>query len=143
MLFFVDRSAADKTFHTWTCSYEQALLILDAAQGRLESVVDAMASGVTQSYLRDEPESWCHNIQCPFRKACWAGYTPTDKIEDGRTIQAIGDYVQAAIDEKAVAKRKATARAALKDVKGIAPDGTTVDWKIVGESERIDVRPPK
>lgn len=143
-LLYVDRSGSDNTPHTWTCSYEQALLILEAAKERLESVVDAMATGVTQSYLRDEPESWCHNIQCPFRKACWEGYQPTDKVEHPREIQALAAYVAANEEEKAVKKRKLNARNALLNVEGIAPDGTSIKWTTMENgSTRIDVRPPR
>lgn len=147
-LIYFDRSGGTNEIYTWSCTVEMARKILDAVEDRLVDVQNALASGLTQSYLRDEPESWCYAVDCPFYKACWDGYTPTGKIEHPRQLDAVQRLVAARAEEKAQKELREGARRDLAGVEGVTPDGTTVRWIITetpsgGYSERLDVRVKK
>lgn len=141
-LVYYDRSGREKVTHTWTVDYEQANAILKAAAERLEEVEHALETG--QHATRDERESYCQIISCPFYQSCWNGYEPDHKITDERSIDAFNRYVEAMADEKEIAKRKEQAREDLRGVEGVTPDGGSVAWKVLSNmNERLDVRPPK
>lgn len=142
VLFFYDRSGKDRGFHTWTVDLAGAARILEAAKLRLAEVVSSLATG--RHAPRDEPESWCWQVQCPFYYGCWAGYTPTEKIEHEREIAAVDRYVEARAEQKAVVSRLNAAKVDLEFVSGVTPDGTTVAWtELANGVRRIDVREPK
>jgi hypothetical protein len=94
VLVYIDRSGKDSQSHTFTVSIADARRHLLRAVERLDEVADAMATGVSQSYLRDEPESWCWYIQCPFYTACWTGYQPADEITHPELVSAIEMYAE-------------------------------------------------
>jgi hypothetical protein len=95
-LVYIDRSGGDSRGWNFTIDVEMAYEYLELAEQRLDDVTNALAAGVSQSYLRDMPESWCHHVQCPFRMACWGGeeYRPTGKIEHPELIAAVDLYVE-------------------------------------------------
>lgn len=147
-LIYLDRSGKDPSVFTWTTTVPQARLILAAVEERLRDVVKALETGTTQSYLRDEPESWCWAVGCPFYRACWNGYTPTGEVKHQRELDAVRRLVQARDDEKAAKSRREQAREDLRGVEGVTPDGTIVRWTISstesgGTSDRLDVREKK
>lgn len=155
-LIFVDRSGRERRMVGAGITADQARQYVAMAEQRLEEVVKAMAAGVKQSYLRDEPEPYCYRIGCPFYQACWGGddaYVPQQQITNPRIIGAVKLYQQMRDEEKAAKSGKEEAKHELlpdlSDVerapRGVLPDGTTLNWKI---SERngtlfavIDVRP--
>lgn len=141
-LVYLDRSGKDEVPYVWSVNYETALLILDAVENRLEDVQNALATG--QRAPRDEPESWCYAISCPFYDACWAGYTPTAEIAHEREIKAVQEYVAARAAVKDATAMQKAKRAALIGVEGVTPEGTVVRWTLTttaqGESTRLDVR---
>lgn len=153
-LIYWDRSGQDTKGHVATIDFDLAIFYLDIARKRLEDVAVAIEQGVVQSYLRDEPESWCFAVSCPYYNTCWEGYTPTNEIEDPALIEAIAGYAKARDDEKAIGKVKAAARASLKQpngngdvhhVEGMTPDWI-VKWTLVENpsgsmTERLEVRP--
>jgi hypothetical protein len=148
VLVYLDRSGKTPETFTWSVTYEQALEILDAVEDRLIEVQHALAGGVSQGYLRDEPESYCYAIGCPFYNACWDGYTPTDKIEHPREIEAVTKFVEARDQQKDAGERREQYREDLRGVEGVTPDGTIVRWTVShtesgGLTERLDVRVPK
>lgn len=143
-LIYLDRSGKTPEVFTWTTTVAQAYLILEAVEERLADVQKALASGYSQGYLRDEPESWCWAVKCPFYMACWNGYTPTEKVTHERELDAVRRYTQARDEEVNAKERKEQAREDLRGVEGITPDGTIVRWTLSardnGTSERLDVR---
>lgn len=144
-LMYYDRSGRDKTTHEWTTDYENALMILDAVKSRIADVIHAIDSA--QTATRDEPEQWCRAVGCAFYSNCWKGYTPTGKIEDQKTIDAVLDYISARDDVKNASLRKETARDELQGVNGVTPDGTAVRWTETitargDQSFRLDVMKP-
>lgn len=151
-LVYIDRSGRDNEPYVWSISYPDALLVLEAVDERLLEVATALTTGLSQSYLRDEPESWCYNVGCPFYKACWDGYTPTGKIEHERELENIAKFVQARAESKASDNIRRTYREELRGVSGVVERGphrgTTVQWSLSQNesgrmSERLDVREPR
>lgn len=142
VLWFFDRSGKDRTYWTWTVTPAQAQQLVDTAAERLSEVSAALASG--RHAPRDEPESWCWHVQCPFYQSCWAGYQPSGAIESERELDAVRRYTEARRDQKDVVKRLDVAKTDLQNVEGVTPDGTTVTWIVAANnSRRIDVREPK
>jgi len=151
-LIYLDRSGGDSTAFTWTLTVPQARLILAAVVERIRDVVRAMDAGESQGYLRDEPESWCKAVGCPFYNGCWTGYEPSGAIEHPEEIRKVAEFVEAReADVEAAAIRKAK-RAALEGVEGVVAEGplkgTVVRWNLSknqhdGVSPRLDVRVPK
>lgn len=155
-LVYFDRSGADPLPYVWSTTYENALLILEAAENRLLDVQHALAQGSREArdghLMTDEPESWCYAVQCPFYAACWAGYTPTGAIEHPRQIAAVQKYVEHRANAVTENKLKDAAREDLQGVEGIVAsgplEGTVVRWTIsttqTGRpTDRLDVREPK
>jgi hypothetical protein len=151
-LIYLDRSGVDDSVFTWTLTVPQARLILAAVVERLRDVLHAMETGEGQGYLRDEPESWCRAVGCPFYSGCWAGYEPTGAIEHPDEIRRVQEFVDAReADVETAAYRKAK-REALDGVEGVVATGplkgTVVRWNLSktqheGMSKRLDVRTPK
>lgn len=154
-LIYWDRSGQDPVAHSATIDFELALYYLDLARRRLDEVAVAIEQGVVQSYLRDEPESWCFAVHCPFYHQCWpeGEYTPTNVITDPVLIKLVDDYAAIRDEEKDVGKIKATRRELLKQadangdihyVEGLTPNWI-VKWTLVDRdgriSERLEVRP--
>jgi hypothetical protein len=147
-LVYLDRSGKENEPFVWSVTYEVALAILDAVEDRLVDVQTALATKVSQTYLRDEPESWCYAISCPFYAACWEGYVPTNKITHPRALDAVRRLVENRDDEKGAKERREAAREDLRGVEGVTPDGVVVRWTISntesgGVADRLDVRVPK
>lgn len=142
LLLYYDRSGRDKGRHVWAINREQALLILDAASQRLEEVAASLATG--RHAPRDEPESWCFHVGCPFYNSCWSGYQPSGAIENERDLDAIRRYTEARRDSKDATSRMRAASGDLDGVTGVTPDGTTLTWVLQQNgSTRIDLREPK
>jgi hypothetical protein len=80
---------------------------------------------------RDEPESYCRAISCPFYDACWAGYTPTGKIEHPREIAAVNEYVMLRDEIKAGNDALDAVKQMLEGVEGVTDDGIIVRWSTV------------
>lgn len=155
-LVFMDRSGRERRMVGAGITVEQARGYVAQAEERLVEVVKALASGVKQSYLRDEPEPYCFRIGCPFYQACWGGddsYVPQTAITNPRQVAAVKKYQTHRDEKKAAEAGMAEAKHDLlpdlsdveKAPRGVLPDGTTLNWKI---SERngtlvatIDVRP--
>lgn len=156
LLMGVDRSGKDKTSHTWTVDYAGALRWLEIAERRLDEVAEAMATGVTQGYLRDEPESRCWHLQCPFYKACWPEgvYQPVEPVESDFVVEQVELYKIGRKDAKVAADIQNAAKSELMGfqpvdpehppVSGVMPDGTTLNWILKnGRNDsywQIDVR---
>jgi hypothetical protein len=144
-LLYYDRSGRDATTHEWTTDYENALLIMDAVKERIADVMHAI--NTAQRSVRDEPETWCRAVHCPFYESCWKGYTPTEAIEDPIQIELVKDYMLARDDVKMASMRRDTAREELVGVEGVTPDGVIVRWTpfttVRGEASfRLDVMEP-
>lgn len=140
-LMYYDRSGKEPVAHTWTVDYEQAKKILEAAAERLKDVEHAIETA--QHAVRDEPESYCKIIKCPFYASCWGGYEPDGKIETERDLEAVAHYLEARADEEDAQTRKDEAREQLKGVEGVTPTGVKVQWKVLANgSERLEVRQP-
>lgn len=138
-LVYYDRSGKEKVTHTWSTDYEQALKILDAASARLADVEHAMETG--QHATRDEPESFCKKIQCPFYQSCWEGYEPKALIESERDLELVDRYTTARREEEEAKQRKESARHELRGVEGVTPNGVVVQWKVLANgTERFEVR---
>lgn len=145
-LVYYDRSGKTSETYVWSVTYDQALLILDAVDDRLTEVAESLATGRHAS--RDEPESWCYAISCPFYMACWDGYTPTGKVEHPRQLDAVRRRVEARDDAKNAAERLDQAKEDLRGVEGVTPDGTIVRWTLsetpTGRiADVLNVRTPK
>lgn len=125
-LLYYDRSGRDATTHEWTIDYEGALLVMDAVMIRISDVAHAIDTG--QTATRDEPESWCRAVHCPFYQHCWKGYVPSGAIEDDVTIELVKDYMLARDDLKLASMRRESAREALMGTEGVTPDGVIVRW---------------
>lgn len=147
-LIYLDRSGKDKGFAVWSVTLEEARGILADVVRRLDEVQHALAEGRSQGFLRDEPESWCWAVQCPFYAACWMGYTPTDEINHPRELEAIARFMEYRDAETVAKTAKNSKRQELRGVEGVTPDGVIVRWTINQYSEgglgdRLDVRKPK
>lgn len=138
-LVYYDRSGKEAVTHTWTVDYEQALRILESAAERLSDVEHALETA--QHATRDEAESYCKIIKCPFYSGCWSGYEADSALESERDIENVQRYIEARNEEAAAAERKEELREALRGVEGITPDGTVVQWKVLANgAERLEVR---
>ncbi len=146
-LVYLDRSGKIDEAFVWSTTYDNALLILDAVEDRLLQVQNALASGYSQGYLRDEPESWCWAIGCPFYSKCWEGYMPTSDITHERELEMVRKFKEARKERDELIALVKNYRDALRGVEGKTPDGTTVRWSISqyegGLGDRLDVREPK
>lgn len=145
-LVYLDRSGKTPETFVWSVTVAQARLVLDAVEDRLEDVVRDMAAG--RHATRDEPESYCYAISCPFYAACWDGYTPTGKIDHPRELDAVRRLVEARDMEKQAKELREAAREDLRGIEGITTDGTVVRWTIAqtqsgGVSDTLTVRVPK
>lgn len=92
ILVYLDRSGRTSDTWTFTINLRQARNYLLAADDRLADIAQAITTGVSQAHLRDEPESWCFHVKCPFYTACWDGYQPDAHITDPQLIRAIQNY---------------------------------------------------
>lgn len=142
MLLYYDRSGRDKGFHTWAVDREQALVIMGAVSQRLEEVASALATG--RHATRDEPESWCFYVGCPFYQQCWAGYRPDEPITHPAHLDAIRRYTDGRRDSKDATSRMRTASGELTGITGVTPDGITLSWILQQNGTmRIDLREPQ
>jgi len=139
-LLYFDRAGDEKRMYAFVIDVEDAMYFLDVADRRLLDIAEAMATGVTQSYLRDEPESWCFHTQCPFYQACWGGedYNPTGKITDARSTEAIRRYDKLRSIKKTAEAGIAQAKSQLfpdqtderTKVEGVTSDGLQLKWRL-------------
>jgi hypothetical protein len=140
-LVYIDRSGREKTAYVWSLDVPMAEAILMAVGDRLQDVANAIETG--QRAPRDEHQSWCRAVQCPFYAACWAGYEPTGAIEHPEEIKAVEEFIEARAQVKAWTNTRDTRREALRGVEGVTASGAVVQWKIVqskyGESDRLEV----
>lgn len=133
-LVFLDRSGNDPVPAVFTISYEDALGYLEWASERLDQVGDALEEGWARGPLRDQPESWCHYVQCPFRVACWGEeYEPLDKIEGEDLLAAMAQYDRGRTLAKEAKAMQAEAKSTLggfseSPVSGES-EGFTLRWK--------------
>lgn len=156
-LVYIDRSGKTDRAHVVTVTVAQARQWLELADERLREVADAMAAGVSQSYLRDQAESKCWYFQCPFYSKCWpnGAYLPDGEITHPDIIKAVESYVVGREMVKSGERMQANAKIVLNPdpdhpesmVRGRTPNGTTVNWK---DSQRggelfytIDIRTPR
>lgn len=128
ILVYLDRSGRTSETWTFTIDQRQARDYLKHVEDRLADVATALASGVSQSYLRDEPESWCWHVKCPFYTACWPeeAYNATEKLTDPQIIQAIQNYDFGRVLKKRGDDLQRAAKALLnpspeKQVTGVTP----------------------
>lgn len=145
-LMFFDRGAAEKGFLPYSMDYAQAKLILEAVSERLEDVASALSTA--RMATRDEPESWCWAVQCPFYNNCWAGYMPDQKIENPEALEAIRIYVEARRDRNDDISAVEAAKQMLEGIEGVTPDGVVVRWTEVMPKSgnaymKLEVREPK
>lgn len=126
ILHYLDRSGSDKGFHSWSVDFETAMEFLEIADSRLKDVESALATG--RRAPRDMPESWCFHTQCPFYKACWEGYVPSNEITDPRQIEAVAAYKAAADEAKAAESNKKAKRDAARGISGATPFHT-IQWR--------------
>lgn len=116
-LIYVDRSGNTPHFWVVSVTYEEAQGYLHAADERLLEVARALATGYSQGYLRDEPESWCFHVECPFYATCWDGYTPADILDHPDHEAAAAKYDEARAEVKKWTSIQRNAR------KHFLPDG--------------------
>lgn len=91
-LVYIDRAGNDKHPWVYTITVEDAHNFLQMVGTRLHEVASALSAGVSQSYLRDMPESWCYHVGCPFYWQCWSDYAPTREITNVAAIAAMEMY---------------------------------------------------
>ena len=92
-LVFLDRSGAQPRPVVFTITEAQARSYLEDADERLEDVAKALATDRSQGELRDEPESWCWHVACPFFDACWGpDYQGQGVIDAPQHIAAMEKY---------------------------------------------------
>lgn len=155
-LVYYDRSGKEPEPFVWSTTYQNALMILDAAEERLFDVQHALSTGSREGrdgrLMTDEPESWCWAVQCPFYAKCWAGYTPTGEIKHPRQLDDVRKFLRARKDQTDAVRRRDLAREALRGVEGIVAEGphkgTVVRWTVstteTGRvADRLEVREPK
>lgn len=146
-LVYLDRSGKEIQPYVVSIDVEQAHALLAAVEERLDDVARALAAGEGQSYLRDEPESWCFNVGCPFYSACWAGYEPSQEITHPKELQAVQEFVEARAAEQEAVQIRATKREALRGIEGRTV-GLTPEWVVrwsvtqgkYGDTEKLEVR---
>lgn len=144
-LLYLDRSGSDDSTYVWSVDYEAALAILDKVEDRLMEVQQSIATATHAT--RDEPESWCYNVQCPFYSQCWEGYTPTTALDHPREMAAVMQFIESRDKRDEYTALAKQDREALRGVEGVMPDGTVVRWTISkyegGVGDRLDVRVPR
>lgn len=92
-LLFLDRSGGQGRPLAFTITYRQAMSYLEDADERLEDVAKALATDRSQGELRDQPESWCFYVGCPFYSACWGEeYQGQGVIDAPQHIAAMQQY---------------------------------------------------
>jgi hypothetical protein len=139
-LLYFDRSGDEKRMYSFVIDIDDAWYFLGVADKRLDEVAEAMAAGTSQSYLRDEPESWCYHTECPFYQACWGSedYNPTGKITDARSVEALTRYDKLRAIKKIADAGLAQAKAQLfpdqsderTKVEGITNSGLQLKWRL-------------
>lgn len=155
-LLYFDRSGDEKRMYAFVIDVEDAMYFLEVADRRLLDVADAMATGVSQSYLRDEPESWCFHTECQFYQACWGGedYNPTAPITAERSVKALRRYDKLRAIKKTAEAGIKQAKAELfpdmtderTKIEGVTADGLQLKWRLTENgktgfiSYTIDVR---
>lgn len=155
-LVYFDRSGDEKRMYVFSIDVDDAWYFLEVADKRLAEISEAMAAGVTQSYLRDEPESWCFHTQCPFYNACWGSeeYNPTGKIEHPRHVAALKQYDEMRQIKKTAEAGMAQAKHELfpdltdehTKIEGVWAGGLSVKWRLTQNAKTgfisytIDVR---
>lgn len=143
-LMYLDRSGKDDNFYTWTIDWERALLIIDALEDRLLDVAGAISRG-DYFATRDEPQTYCQNIGCPFAWRCWEGYLPSNKITHPEEIRKIDEFDAARSEAEEANKYRQAKRDACEGISGTLPDGRVAEWKIIdsphGPSTRFNLYP--
>lgn len=162
-LVFFDRSGAQEYPWAYTIGYAEAVSYLEWAEERLEDVAAALTPEAAYPdaagrYLRDEPESWCWHVRCPFQPACWGtkDYEPTGVIEHPEHIRAIELYDEGRKLAKAgegLQREAKTVLGAYRPADEDAVEGVTADgrWSLKFTltdggryvSRRIDLRERK
>ena len=145
-LMYYDRSGKVDNAYTWSVDYETATQILDAAAERLMDVASALAIPGRMA-TRDEPESWCYHVQCPFYANCWKGYMPSEEITNEHALEAIRMYREARADRNNASDALDALKNEIAGTQGVTPDGVIVRWTTVqgqhGTYEKLEVREPK
>lgn len=146
-LVYLDRSGKNKKAHVWGLTAEEAADYLRQADERLLEVATALATG--ERAPRDEPESYCWHIECPFYNACWEGHQPTSEITHPDQIRAVEMYAEGRDMKKAGEKLQDNAKAILNPdperdpVEGNTPTHS-IKWTLSNRygriSQQIDVR---
>lgn len=93
-LVYYDMAVGDPRTISFIITEEEAHGFVAQAEERLDDVFDALKTRQRGGELRDEPESYCAAIACPFYTACWQGYQPSEQITDERTITAVRTYAE-------------------------------------------------
>jgi hypothetical protein len=146
-LMYVDRSGRTNKSWVYSMSYETAVGLIEAVEERIDDVKLALATGQSQVH-RDEPESWCHAVKCPFFEACWKGYQPTGEITHPDHIAALRNYDAGRTLKKQAEDLIRSAKSALrpndeKPVEGMS-DEFSIKWKLAERDgvqyDTIDVR---
>lgn len=145
-LVYLDRSGRDDEPYVWTINWERAELIILALEERLMDVANALARGDDHA-PRDEPESYCYAIGCPFYSRCWDGYTPTGLIDHPEEIRKLEEFDEARAQVKAWTNTRDTKRLELAGVDGVTADGWISRWSTMmtarGEVPKYELRLPK
>lgn len=147
-LIYIDRSGKEPKPHVISIDMAQAHALIASAEERLEDVAAALATG--RHAQRDEPESWCFNVSCPFYDLCWAGYTPSEKITHPEELRKVQEFVDARQAEKEAGEIRAAKREALRGIEGVT-EGLFPNWIVrwsvsstaTGETEKLEVREVK
>lgn len=138
-LVFYDRSGEYQGFVALVVSQEEIDLFYTIGQMRLQQVVHAQqvyeATGGNPAViaeLRDMAPSFCFSpkVMCPRRMHCWAGsdWANDNRITNPDHIAATNRYIVGRDLEKLGKGMKQAARAELKEVTGMLPDGKMVTW---------------
>lgn len=138
-LMYVDRSGREPEWFSYSVSYQEAVAYLDAAEDRIIEIAHAIDSGITQEFLRDEPESWCFNVGCPFYAGCWSGaeYNPTDPIEHPELLRAMDLYAEGRDLGVLAEEKKRTAKSILNPESAVAdPETGDAPGRVRGRSEK-------
>ncbi len=133
-LVYIDRAGNDKQPWVYTITLEDARNFIAMVGTRLHEVASAMTAGITQSYLRDMPESWCYHTGCPFYWQCWDGYAPTQEITNVAAIAAMEQYDQGRELVKLGEQYKRQAKNFLN------PDDDDIDHRIEGVGPTFTLR---
>ncbi len=133
-LVYIDRAGNDKHPYVYTITADEARAFLMMVGERLYEVAQAQSTGVTQSYLRDMPESWCFNVSCPCYTACWTGYEPDGELRTVWEIAAVELYKKGRDLGKLADQYKRTAKGMLM------PDPTDFVHRSQGNTPTDSVR---